>query len=225
MKLSLPTTLLAAVLAAGGATASEFETLNERFNYLMGYNVGQQLKQEGIEFTEDAFIQAIKDSQEGNPPRVSEQQAQETVKELREKREKERVALAETNARDGKAFLKKNSAEKGVKVTDSGLQYRVVEAGKGNKPKETDTVVVHYRGTLIDGTEFDSSYGRGQPATFPVNGVIKGWQEALQLMNEGAKWKLFIPADLAYGERGGGPTIGPNATLVFDVELLEIKAN
>ena len=225
MKFSLPSTLLAAVLTASTAMAAELESLDAQFNYLIGYNVGQQLKQEGIEFTEDAFVQAIKDAQAGTPRKIDQQQAQEVAKALRAKREQMRAELSETNAREGKAFLKKNRGEKGVKVTDSGLQYRVVEPGSGDKPKATDTVVVHYRGTLVDGTEFDSSYSRGEPATFPVNGVIQGWQEALQLMNSGAKWKLFIPSDLAYGERGGGPTIGPNAALVFDVELIEIKAN
>ena len=225
MKFSLTTALLTIVVSISTAMAAELESLDERFNYLMGYNVGQQLEREGIEFNENAFIQAIKDAQAGTPSQVDEQQAQETVKELRANQEKVRVALGEQNAREGQAFLEKNRGEKGVKVTDSGLQYRVVEAGKGAKPKETDTVVVHYRGTLIDGTEFDSSHSRGQPATFPVNGVIQGWQEALQLMNAGAKWQLFISPELAYGERGAGPTIGPNATLVFDVELVEIKAN
>jgi FKBP-type peptidyl-prolyl cis-trans isomerase FklB len=130
--------------------------------------------------------------------------------------------IPEKNKREGEAFLAKNKGAKGVKTTASGLQYKVLAKGKGKKPGPDDSVTVHYRGTLIDGTEFDSSQRRGQPATFPVKGVIPGWTEALQLMPEGSKWMLYIPAPLAYGERGVGPLIGPNATLVFEVELLSI---
>ena len=129
----------------------------------------------------------------------------------------------EANKSEGESFLAANKSKDGVKVTKSGLQYRVIKAGSGKMPKETDTVEVHYRGVLINGDEFDSSYSRGQPVSFPVNGVIKGWQEALQLMKEGAKWKVYVPSDLAYGKSGAGGKIGPHAALVFDVELLKIK--
>ena len=128
----------------------------------------------------------------------------------------------EVNLAKGKAFLEANANEEGVQVTESGLQYKVIEEGTGDKPVATDTVKVHYCGTLIDGEKFDSSYDRGTPAQFPVNGVIQGWVEALQLMGEGAKWKLFIPPELAYGARGAGGVIGPNAALIFDVELIAI---
>jgi len=131
--------------------------------------------------------------------------------------------LSEKNKADGEKFLAENAKNEGVKSLPSGLQYKEITPGKGKSPKATDTVTTHYKGTLIDGTEFDSSYKRGEPATFPVSGVISGWTEALQLMKEGAKWQLFIPSDLAYGERGAGRDIGPNATLIFEVELISVK--
>ena len=131
--------------------------------------------------------------------------------------------MGEQNKKEGEAFLSANKKKEGVVTLPSGLQYQVIKPGTGKKPKAADTVTVHYRGTLISGKEFDSSYRRGKPVTFPVNGVIRGWIEALQLMQEGAKWQLFIPSDLAYGQRGAGPDIGPNATLVFEVELISVQ--
>ena len=141
---------------------------------------------------------------------------------MRQKQEEKRQALAESNKKDGAAFLAANATKEGVVTLPSGLQYKILVAGTGPKPTATDSVVCNYRGTLLDNTEFDSSYKRGQPVTFRVGGVIKGWTEALQLMPVGSKWQLFIPPDLAYGERGQGP-IGPNATLIFEVELLSIQ--
>jgi FKBP-type peptidyl-prolyl cis-trans isomerase FklB len=143
--------------------------------------------------------------------------------EMTKKQEEAMKKAAEKNKKDGAAFLAENKKKEGVVTLPSGLQYKIITQGTGNTPKATDTVTVNYRGSLVDGTEFDSSYKRGQPATFPVNGVIKGWTEALQLMKEGAKWQLFIPSDLAYGEKGAGNVIGPNATLIFDVELISAK--
>ena len=131
--------------------------------------------------------------------------------------------LSEKNKADGEKFLVENARKEGVTTLPSGLQYKEIKAGKGKSPKATDTVTTHYKGTLIDGMEFDSSYKRGEPATFPVSGVIPGWTEALQLMKEGAKWQLFLPSNLAYGERGAGRDIGPNATLIFEVELISVK--
>ena len=144
-------------------------------------------------------------------------------KDMMAKQEAKAKAAAEKNSKDGEAFLAENKKKDGVKSTASGLQYKVIKAGDGVMPKGTDTVSVNYKGTLIDGTEFDSSYKRGEAATFPVSGVIKGWTEALQLMKVGSKWQLFIPSNIAYGERGAGGEIGPNATLIFEVELLSIK--
>ena len=144
-------------------------------------------------------------------------------KELETQYEAKAKAEGEKNLKAGEAFLAENGKKEGVVTLPSGLQYKVIAAGAGKKPTAKDTVSVHYRGTLIDGKEFDSSIGRGEPATFPVSGVIPGWTEALQLMQEGAKWQVFVPAKLAYGERGAGPMIGPNSTLIFDVELIKIK--
>ena len=144
--------------------------------------------------------------------------------EMRKKQEEKMKLAGDANQKEGAAFLAANKTKEGVVTTSSGLQYKVLKQGDGPKPTATDSVVCNYRGTLINGTEFDSSYKRGQPATFPVNGVIKGWTEALQLMPTGSKWQLFVPADLAYGARGAGQDIGPNATLIFEVELLSIQA-
>jgi FKBP-type peptidyl-prolyl cis-trans isomerase FklB len=150
--------------------------------------------------------------------------AMETLqRKMMEKQMAQREEAAKENLREGQEFLSENAQKDGVRTTESGLQYEVIEKGSGKTPTPESTVTVHYRGTLIDGTEFDSSYRRGEPATFPVNGVIAGWTEALQLMSEGAKYKLYIPADLAYGERGAGQAIGPNETLIFDVELISVK--
>ncbi len=218
--------VIGAVLGAASlqASAVELKTTEEKISYIVGMNYGQQIKADNVPFEEAAFLQAIKDVLNGTPPRLNQEEAQAAIAAFQQQRQAEVQKLAEQNKRDGEQFLTANSNKPGVKVTDSGLQYKVIKAGSGKQPTPESTVSVNYRGTLIDGTEFDSSYKRGQPATFPVNGVIKGWTEALQMMKEGAKWELYIPADLAYGERGAGSgVIGPNATLVFEVELLEVK--
>lgn len=158
---------------------------------------------------------------------MSEEEYRNTManfrKEMMAKQQAQMKTKGEKNKKEGDAFLAENKDKKGIVSLPSGLQYKVIKEGEGDTPKATDKVTVHYRGTLIDGTEFDSSYGRGEPATFPVNGVIPGWTEALQLMNAGSKWQLFIPSKLAYGERGAGGKIGPNSTLIFDVELISIQ--
>jgi FKBP-type peptidyl-prolyl cis-trans isomerase FklB len=158
---------------------------------------------------------------------LTDQEARETMtvfqKEMMAKQEVLAKKLGEKNKKEGEAFLAENKKKEGVKTLPSGLQYRVIKEGTGRKPKATDKVLTHYRGTLIDGTEFDSSYKRGTPTSFKVNEIIPGWTEALQLMKEGAKWQLFIPSNLAYAERGAGRDIGPNATLIFEVELISIQ--
>ncbi len=217
---------LAAALAGfwgGQVVALELDTDKQRFSYIVGLQIGQQIKSDGIELDEAAFLTAIKDVAAGTPPRLSQDELQATLQRIQQQRAADAQKAGESNSLEGERFLADNKKESGVKVTASGLQYKVVKAGSGAKPTASSTVEVHYRGTLINGTEFDSSYSRGQPATFPVNGVIKGWTEALQLMQEGAKWQLFIPSELAYGSRGTGADIGPNSTLIFDVELLKIK--
>ncbi len=168
------------------------------------------------------LVAGIKDAIAGKP-QLTPDQIKETMTAFEKDMEQKQKAAADKNASEGTKFLEENKKKEGVKTTASGLQYKVVKEGTGAQPKANDTVTVNYRGTLINGTEFDSSYKRGEPATFPVNGVIKGWTEALQLMKAGSKYQLFIPPNLAYGERAVGPDISPNSTLIFDVELMDVK--
>jgi FKBP-type peptidyl-prolyl cis-trans isomerase len=201
-------------------------TEKDKQSYAIGLNVGKSLHRDDIDVDPKIVLQGLQDAMAGGAVLLTDDQIKTVMTDLqnqvRQKQEEKRQALAENNKKDGAAFLAANATKPGVVTLPSGLQYKVLTAGTGAKPAATDSVVCNYRGTLLDNTEFDSSYKRGQPATFPVNGVIKGWTEALQLMPVGSKWQLFIPADLAYGERAQGP-IGPNATLVFDVELLSIQ--
>lgn len=239
MKNLLTVAVLAAVmLAPVAAFAAEgdkaeakpepikLDTDAQKVSYVIGSQIGTSIKSDGIEIDMDAFIRGLTDARAGRELALTQEEMQQAMTTFREQMmAKMQAARAEAGAKaneEGVKFLAENAEKPGVKTTDSGLQYVVVEEGSGATPKATDVVRTHYRGTLIDGTEFDSSYARGEPAEFPVNGVIAGWTEALQLMQVGDKWKLFIPADLAYGERGAGQDIPPNATLIFDIELLEI---
>lgn len=199
----------------------------DKVSYALGMGIGRQLHDMGAETLDiDAFAQAIKDVLAGKKPLMSEADAQTQVQKFfAEQEKKQRAAAAEkykTQKEDGEKYLADNAKKEGVKVLPSGLQYMVLKAGNGKSPKATDSVKCHYEGMLIDGKLFDSSLQRGEPATFPLNGVIKGWTEGLQLMQEGAKYRFFIPYHLGYGERGAGASIPPFATLVFDVELLEV---
>ena len=199
----------------------------EKMSYIIGMDIGNNFKKQSIDIDPDILLKGMKDALAGKKALLSEEEIRETTtafqKEMRVKQEEIAKKLGEKNKKEGEAFLAENKKKEGVKTLPSGLQYKVIKAGKGKKPKSSDTVTVNYKGTLIDGTEFDSSYRRGQPATFLVSGVIKGWTEALQLMEEGSKWQLFVPPNLAYGDRGAGLTIGPNATLIFEVELISIQ--
>ena len=220
-------------VAPQAAASATFENSQDKAAYAIGTSFSQQFNtmlekqtEIGMKLDKEIVIQGITDTLRGHS-KLTEEEVMETlkaygeeVKTAAEKQMKEKAAKAET---EGKAFLDKNAKAEGVTVTESGLQYSVITKAEGPKPKATDTVTVHYVGTLIDGTEFDSSVKRGQPATFPLNRVISGWTEGLQLMSIGEKYKFVIPADLAYGEQGAG-SIPPGATLIFDVELLEIKA-
>ena len=210
-------------LWVGQALAADLGSDKQRFSYLIGMQVGQQLKNDNIDLDDAAFLAAIKDALSGAKPQLSEEEMKTTVQHMQQQRQAEAQKLGDKNRVEGEKFLAANKTKPGVKVTSSGLQFKVIRAGTGAKPKLTDTVEVDYRGTLIDGREFDSSYARGKPAVFPVNGVIPGWQEALQDMQEGAKWQIYVPSELAYGDRGAGGLIGPNATLIFDVELHKIQ--
>lgn len=216
--------------AADSAMAAELTTMEEKFSYVFGMNIGQQIEQlqeQNIAFDIDIFLAAINDVRDGKELKLTEQQAQEVVRDFqtqqRERQAAEQQVKADANKAEGEAYLTANAEKEGVQVTDSGLQYKVITEGSGPKPTAEDRVTVHYRGTLIDGTEFDSSYSRNEPATFPLNGVIAGWTEGLQLMAEGAKYEFYIPSDLAYGARDTG-RIGPNSTLIFEVELIKAKA-
>jgi FKBP-type peptidyl-prolyl cis-trans isomerase len=213
--------------ASKSNTAPALATDKEKASYALGLNIGRGLSKQPVDLDSAAVARGLKDGLSGTKPLLTEPeiaadlaQLQDQVKKASEAKMQE---LAAENQKAGAAFLAENKSKEGVVALPSGLQYKVLTAGTGPKPTAADTVVCQYRGTLLDGTEFDSSYKRGQPATFAVGRVIKGWTEALQLMPVGSKWQIFIPAELAYGERGAGNVIPPNATLVFEVELVSIQ--
>lgn len=215
----------------GTGAAAPLTTRKQKFSYALGMNIatglGSNLKSQGVEVDWNLLAQGLKDGATGAKTRLTEEESKavltEVQNEVRKEQQQKMKTAADKNKADGQAFLEANKSKEGVKTTASGLQYKVITEGTGPKPTPNDTVVCNYRGTLIDGKEFDSSYKRGEAATFPIGGVIKGWTEALQLMPVGSKWQLFIPSDLAYGERGAGAEIGPNSTLIFEVELISIK--
>lgn len=222
--------LLLAAGPAHGQDTSSFKDQREKISYALGMSLGNNWKRNAMEPDQvslEVVLEGLRDSLTGAPTRMTEEEMRNTLREfsqfMQQKAEEKRRQEAEANRRAGAAFLEENRKKPGVITLPSGLQYRVIREGAGDSPKATDTVAVHYRGTLIDGTEFDSSYKRGQPATFHVSGVIKGWTEALQLMKPGAKWELFIPADLAYGDTGR-PNIPPGSTLIFEVELISVTS-
>lgn len=226
--------VLAVVLSIGFLSAvcwaEEKPKLTEqkdKESYSLGYQFGDALKKQGIELNMEIYTSAIKDGLAGKEPLMSQEEIRSTVMELQKRamaaRQAEQKEKAAKNLAEGKAFLEENKKKEGVKTLPSGLQYKVLKEGSGKTPNMNDTVTVHYRGTLIDGTEFDSSHSRNQPAQFGVKSVIRGWAEALQLMKEGSKWQLFIPPELAYGERGSS-AIGPGSTLIFEVELVSVES-
>jgi FKBP-type peptidyl-prolyl cis-trans isomerase len=212
--------------AAEEEKAPALETSSAKFSYALGLEIGASLKRLQTEIDFAALTRGVEDSLKGRKPLLTPQEAaevkEEVFKKIQEERSQKMREMGEKNRKEGEAFLAENKKKKAVVTTPSGLQYTVLREGDGPEPKSTDRVRVDYRGTLLDGTEFDSSYKRGRPATFEVGGVIAGWTEALQLMKVGSKYRLFVPSNLAYGERGSGQ-IGPNATLIFDVELLAIE--
>lgn len=214
--------------AGTNETSSLLSTPQQKVSYSLGMNIGSNYKRQGIEVDASSLMQGLKDALSGTTPLLTEQEAREVIstfsKELRAKQEEKRKQMGEKAKKEGEAFLAENKNKPGVVSMPSGLQYKVLTEGQGVSPKSNDIVTVNYRGTLIDGTEFDSSHKRGQPATFAANGVIQGWTEALQLMKPGSKWQLYIPSQLAYKEFGRGAEIPPNATLNFEVELLSFKS-
>jgi FKBP-type peptidyl-prolyl cis-trans isomerase len=206
----------------------QLETPNSRLSYGVALGLGRNMANDGMSVDVDAFAAGLRDAMTNSPQRLTDEEIQAEMMAFQERMNEEREAateaMAEANAAAAATFLLENGAREGVVTTDSGLQYEIIEEGDGAKPGPDDTVQVHYRGTLIDGTEFDSSYARGEPVSFGVGQVIAGWTEALQLMNVGSKYKLFIPSELAYGPGGAGDRIGPNAALLFEVELLDIPS-
>lgn len=214
------------LFAAFGAGADSLDSQTERDSYMLGMDIARSLKNLDTDIDGDAFFRAFQDVMQDRPALMSEQEFNQAKTDFQQRLQRrateQREVEASENRAEGEAFLAENAQRDGVNVTDSGLQYEVIESGDGPNPGETDRVTVHYRGTLIDGTEFDSSYSRGEPATFALNQVIPGWTEGLQLMEQGATYKFYIPSDLAYGERGTPGIIGPNQVLIFDVELISI---
>ncbi len=203
--------------------AVEIETDKQKLSYSMGIFFGQTVIRQEMEIDIPAFMQAVKDVLNKSEKKLSDDEMQKIINTYQKKEQNERVAVSGNNKADGEKFLAENKNKEGVVVLPSGLQYKIIKNSEGKKPLSDSRVIVHYRGTLINGTEFDSSYARGEPIELGLNQVIKGWQEALQLMQVGSKWQVFIPSELAYGERGAGRVIGPNSALIFDIELLSIK--
>src|SRR5438094_5312827 len=213
---------LLALPLLGQEKSPQLKDQKDKVSYSIGMNIGANLVKQKVDINPDILAAGIKDILAGKP-QLTPDQVKEVMAQFEKDMEAKQKQAGEKNKTEGAKFLEDNKKKPDVKTTASGLQYKVIKEVTGEKPKATDSVSVNYRGTLIDGTEFDSSYKRGQPATFPLNGVIKGWTEGLQLMKQGGKYQFFVPSNLAYGERAVGPDIAPNATLIFEVELLDVK--
>lgn len=229
---TLITAAIAATLAGPVAVAqdqTELDTPEKRLSYTIGMDIGQSLAGQDMPLDIDILMQGLRASYSGEETLLTQEEAlaerEKFIEQRQQQLAEQRAEEAEINREEGEAFLAANAEKDGVEVTDSGLQYRVIEPGDGASPGADDRVTVHYRGKLINGVEFDSSYAREEPATFGLNQVIPGWTEGLQLMREGARYEFFIPSDLAYGEQGRPGPIGPNSTLIFEVELLEVQAS
>ena len=199
----------------------------EKVSYILGQSIGGDFRRQGFEINVKTFVESFQDAYAGKESKIRPSEMQQIMmafqSDIQEKKQSQQSKASEINLKAGKNFLEENQKKTDIHVTQSGLQYRIIKKGTGNRPTATDTVVTHYEGKTIDGKIFDSSIRRGTPARFPVNGVIQGWQEALQLMEEGSKWELFVPSDLAYGQTGSGGTIEPHSTLLFEVELISIE--
>jgi FKBP-type peptidyl-prolyl cis-trans isomerase len=218
-KIALLLTTVAVVSC--GKSVGKLDTTEKKFSYTIGQQIGQNLKAQGIKVDTNVLAASIDEAIAGKEGRLTPEEMQKVMQDMQNELIEKRKVEGEENQKKAAKFLEENKTKEGVKVTASGLQYKVVSEGSGPKPKETDTVEVHYKGTLVDGTEFDSSYKRNQTAKFPVRGVIPGWTEGLQMMSKGSKYHFYIPPELAYGERGR-PSIPPNSVLVFEVELIDV---
>jgi FKBP-type peptidyl-prolyl cis-trans isomerase FklB len=214
---------LPAVPAFAADKELDLSSTKAKISYAIGFQVGHSLKSDGLNVDPAVVAAAIGDVLSGAEPRVTAEQMQQAMEDFEKERADAQTRLTDENKKKGADYLAKHGKEKGVVTTKSGLQYKVIEAGKGKQPTPEDRVTVNYRGTLLDGEEFDSSYARGEPATFPIHGVIKGWQEVLPMMKEGAKWEVAMPSELAYGDRGTGHGIGPGETLLFTIELIKVN--
>lgn len=231
MKRKLLSTALVAVLSSTSLTAlsadTKLDSVEKQASYALGSDLAKNFQQQGVEIDIPALVLGMQDAMGNKPLRLTDKEMQQAVNEVKkqvmQKQAEARKKLAEENAQKGEAFLAKNKKRDDVKVTKSGLQYRIIEPGKGATPKENDVLTANYKGTLIDGTEFDSSYSRGTPIEFQMGDVIPGWGEALKMMKPGAKWEIFVPPSLGYGSKGAGEIIGPNETLIFTIELIKAE--
>lgn len=210
--------------AMADTNAAKLDTEKQQLSYIFGIQVGQNMMAEGVDLEMESFTAGVADMFAGKQPQLDQPTAEKVIGAFQQKKAKEMAEVMNAKQKVSQAYLDKNAKKDGVVTTASGLQYLIIKEGDGATPTENDKVIANYKGTLLDGTVFDSSYDRGEPATFPVNGVIQGWQEVLKLMKEGAKWEIVVPADLAYGPRGAGQgsPIGPNETLLFEIELIAI---
>ena len=211
------------LLSFAAHAAVELKTDKQKLSYALGAYFSQGVKQQNVDLDIPTFLQAVEDSLNKAPLQMNESEIETVLNQYKEKLASERNAVAGTNKSAGQKFLETNKTKEGIVTQPSGLQYKIIKEGTGAKPTSESNVKVNYQGTLIDGKVFDSSYERGEPVSFNLNQVIKGWQEVLPLMSVGSKWQVFIPPDLAYGERGAGGAIGPNATLIFEIELMGIN--
>jgi FKBP-type peptidyl-prolyl cis-trans isomerase FklB len=207
---------------AAPQTAPRPLTDTEKLHYLAGFDIGQKLRGSFPNLDVKAFAQGVEDALQGKPSPISPEETKALYAAYQKGRQEEAARRAEANLKEGQAFLAANQGKEGVLTLPTGVQYRILTAGEGEQPTSADKVVVHFRGTLLNGKEFDSSFRHGEPGTFPIKGVLPAWQQVLPLMAVGSKWQVFVPADQAYGPRGAGPNIGPNETLIFEIELLKI---
>jgi UDP-GlcNAc:undecaprenyl-phosphate/decaprenyl-phosphate GlcNAc-1-phosphate transferase len=207
--------------------AADLKTLNDRINYAIGVNLISNFKKQGVDIDLNLVIKGMQDAFLGRKLPLTDEELRQSISyyqtDVRQKQAKDRATASDINKKEGETFLAENRKKDGIVTLPNGLQYRIIKAGNGKNPTDDDSVVCQYRGTLISGAEFDSSYSKGKPATFKVNGVIPGWREAIKLMPVGSTWQIFVPSQLAYGAKGSGNAIGPNATLIFEVELIAIK--